>query len=130
MKTTNPQEADWLEEDEEIAFEVPGIDDCGHLYSLTSRDGNSSVYIRVEENPETGKYHAALTVDVSAEGDDCDNFCDDLPADEGPFGLPEHACAANLATARGWFRNNRLAFIYCDDSRRIARKYPYGLAPA
>lgn len=123
MRTTNPQEADWLEEDEEIAFEVPGIDDCDHLFNRASRDGNSSVYIRVEENPETGKYHAALTVDT-------EHFVEDLPADEGPFGLPEHACAANLATAREWFKDNHLAFVYCDQSRRIARKYPRGLAPA
>lgn len=127
MKTTNPQEADWTEE--ETAFEVPGIDDCGHLYNLTSRDGNSSVYIRVQED-ENGKFHAAMTVDVSAEGDDGDNFCDDLSADEGPFDLPEHAAAANLAAAREWFKNNRLAFVYCTDSRRIARKFPRGLAPA
>ncbi len=127
MKTTNPQEADWTED--EPAFEVPGIDDCDHLYSLTSRNGNSSVYIRVQEDEE-GKFHAAMTVDVSAEGGDCDNFCEDLPAEEGPFGLPEHACAANLAAAREWFRDNRLAFVYCDNSRRIAKKYPHGLAPA
>lgn len=104
--------------------EVPGIDDCDFLYSLTSRSGDSSVYIRVQET-SPGKYHAALTVDVNA--DDGDNFCQDLPGEEGPFSLPEHACAANMGTAREWFRDSRLAFVYCNNSRKIARKYPHGL---
>lgn len=118
MKTTNPQEADWTED--EPAFEVPGIDDCDHLFSLTSRDGNSSVYIRVQADDD-GKFHAAMTVDVSAEGGDCDNFTEDLPAEEGPFDSEFAACAANLPTAREWFKDNHLAFVYCDDSRRVAK---------
>lgn len=102
--------------------DVPGIDDCDYLYSLASRGGDSSVYIRVHEH--RGKFYAAIAVDCNApEGD---NFTEDLPAFSGPFGLPEHACAANLETAREWFRNNRLAYVYCDDSRRIARKYHSG----
>lgn len=125
MSIQNPQWDDY--NDEETAPEVPGIDDCDFLYSLSSRSGDSSVYIRVQET-SPGEYHAELTVDCNApEGD---NFVDDLPGDYGPFKLPEHACAANLENAREWFRDNGLAFVYCSQARRVARKYPHGLAPA
>lgn len=107
-------------EPENDAPDVPGIDDCDYLYSLSSRSGDSSVYIRVHET-SPGEYHAALTVDSS-------NFCEDLPGESGPFKLPGHACAANLEHAREWFKDNRLAYVYCNDSRRVARKYPHGLA--
>lgn len=97
---------------------VPGIDDCDVLYSLSSRSGNSSVYIRVHEIAH-GKWRAALTVDSNApEGD---NFCEDLPADGELHGIPELAFRANVETARQWFRDNGLAYVYCDASRRIVK---------
>lgn len=97
---------------------VPGIDDCDQLYSLSSRSGDTSVYIRVHE-VESGKYAAALTVDSNApEGG---NFCEDLPADEELHGTPELAFRANVETARQWFKDNRLAYVYCNGSRRIVR---------
>lgn len=108
----------------EIETEVPGIDDCDFLYSLSSRSGNSSFYIRVQET-SPGVYHAETTVDSNApEGS---NFCEDGDCNPGPFKLPEHACAANLEHARQWFHDNGLAYVYCTDSRRVARKYPHGL---
>lgn len=124
MKMTPPYlEEDYDDSDETATPEVPGIDDCDFLYSLCSRSGNSSVYIRVKET-SSGTYHAAMTVDVDApEGD---NYVDSLPAEEGPFKLPEHACAANLEYAREWFRDNRLAYVYCSNTRKVARKYHAG----
>ena len=99
--------------------EVLGIDECDYLYSLSSRSGDSSVYTRVQEG-EDGFYWAAMTVDCDhPEGD---NFCEDLSCDEGPFTTPEDACAANLRYAREWFADNRLTYVYCNDTRRIARR--------
>lgn len=125
MQLTPPYlEQDYDDSDESPAFEIPGIDDCDFLYSLYSRSGDDSVYIRVHEcNP--GEYHAALTVDSET-----GHFVEDIPGNPGPFKLPEHACAANLELARDWFRQNKLAYCYCNASQKVARKYPHGLAPA
>jgi hypothetical protein len=120
MQLTPPYlEADYSE-DEDTDFSIPRIDDCDHLYSLTSRDGNSSVYIQVKEFDDG--FRAALTVD-------CEHFAQDIPADVGPFETPESACKANLETARDWFRCNQMAFVYCGNSRKIARRKPNLIAP-
>ena len=115
----NYEEPDYNDSDDaDKAIEVPGIDDCDYLYSLSSRSGHSSVYIRVHE-VEPGKYKAAISVDSNApEGD---NFCEDLPDDGELHGIPELAFRANVEAAREWFRDNRLAFVYCSDSRRIVK---------
>jgi hypothetical protein len=115
MKLTPPYLEEFHPEDGETDFDIPGIDDCDHLYNLASRDGNSSVYIRVQEFDDG--FRAALTVD-------CEHFVEDIPADVGPFETPESACKTNLETAREWFRDNRMAFVYCSNSRKIARRKP------
>jgi hypothetical protein len=109
---------DYPETDEPETFDVPGIDDCDFPYSLSSRSGDSSVYIRVQQfGPQD--FRAAMSVETNhPEGD---NFMDSLPADEGPHGTPELAFRANVEAARQWFRDNGLAFVYCSDSRRIVR---------
>ena len=54
--------------------EVPGIDDCDHLFSCTSRDGNESLYVRAQEFTFEGKvyYATAITFDGA-------NHCQDNP---------------------------------------------------
>lgn len=118
-----PDFESYPEDDEDIAPSVPGIDDCDHLYSLSSRSGDTSVYLRIQE-AKPGRYYCQLTVDSNApEGD---NFVEDITGIEGPYALPEFAFRDNVEAAREWFRNNRLAYVYCSDSRRIvkSRQYP------
>lgn len=104
---------DTYPEDDDHDVVVPGIDECDHLFSLTSRCGDFSVYTRVQED-EDGKFHAALSVDTPF-------FADGLPADRGPHNTPREAFLANLETSRGWFKDNSLQFVYCDDARRAVR---------
>jgi hypothetical protein len=124
MQLTPPYlETDYDDSDDPPSVEVPGLDDCDYIYSLSSRSGHTSVYIKVHECLP-GKFYAELIVDSSApEGD---NFATTIPGERGPFRLPEHACAANLEDARAWFRSCGLAFVYCTDSRRVAKKYNGG----
>ena len=115
MSIQNPQWDDWDESEDNEDFTVPGIDDCDFLYSLTSRNGNDAVYIRIHQfGPQD--FRAAITVDSET-----GHFVEDLPANEGPHGIPELAFRANVEAARKWFRDNGLAYVYCDDSRRIVR---------
>lgn len=98
-----------------ITPDVPGIDDCDHLFSLTSPSGCSSVYIRVQQHGSV--YYAAGTVDSDApEGP---NDCSDFPLDEGPFDSPDTALLHNVEAAREWFRDNGLRYVYCNDTRKI-----------
>ena len=114
MNLTPPYlEQDYDDSDGPSKFDVPGIDDCDHLYVLTSRDGNTSVYIRVHEN--LGAFFAAVSLDA-------ENFACDILSESGPFDTPEHACADNLQIAREWFKGNSLGFVYCSESRKIARR--------
>lgn len=101
----------------EPEIEVPGIDDCDHLYSLSSRSGDDSVYIRVHQFDDG--YFAQLTVDSET-----GHFVDDIGGIEGPYDLPEFACRELVETARQWFRDNGLAYVYCDETRCIVRADP------
>jgi hypothetical protein len=119
MQLTPPYLEDDFPEDDDDSFEVPGIDDCDHLFSASSHDGNSSVYCRVhpkEDGLGPNRFAAALTVD-------CEHFTDSLPADEGPHDTPEGAFLANVRHIREWFKDNSIRLYWCENSKPVLRRF-------
>lgn len=98
-------------------MKIPGIDDCDYLYSLSSRDGETSAYLKVQENPRTGKYHCELIWD-----DDVGHYCGDIPCEAGPFKTPEDAILENVDMMRHLFTDQGISFVYCNDTRKVVRK--------
>lgn len=117
----NPMYADYPEDDEP-AFEIPGIDDCDYLYSAS--DGDTCIYIAVQEHPyEPGIYYANVIIDCES-----GSFCDDLETMAGPFETPEDACR-QLAHHFDWFLDNPSGddpqpIGYCDETAKILGPHP------
>jgi hypothetical protein len=96
-------------------IEIPGIDDCDMLYSLCTRDGNDSVYIRCQEVGD--KWYYQCTIDCNT-----GSFCDNYGSQEGPFDSPEEAAMHALPAAKEWFYDNDVRFVYDNDLRCLVRK--------
>lgn len=91
--------------------DVPGIDDCDILLSCSSRDGEESLYCRIQEFEfEARTYYAcALTWDGT-------NYCHDLPFPE--YGLNKEQIAFWLVESarESWGKGN---FVKCLDTRKL-----------
>lgn len=93
----SPQWDNWTEDEPD--FEIPGIDDCSHLFTLS--DGDGSLYIRIQEHPgEPGIFYASATIDSEAGA-----FVEDLETMAGPYDSPAHALK-DLAHHASWFDDN------------------------
>ncbi len=90
----------------------PGIDDCDHLFTVSSRDGDTSLYARAQEFTFEGKtlYATALTLD-SEEAHDVH----DLPFPKYATSLTQ---AANwlVESAREQFGKGN--FCQCSETRK------------
>jgi hypothetical protein len=93
--------------------DVPGIDDCDDLFTCSSRDGEESLYARIQDFTFEGKtyYACALTWDGK-------NNCHDIPFPE--YGFNKNQIAHWLVeTAREqWGKGN---FVKCLDTRKYTR---------
>ena len=95
---------------------IPGIDDCDCLYSVSSRDGRITLYLRVQCGKK-GKWYCALTAD-----NDVEHYVDDIQCHEGPFDSTDKALIKNIGLMRASFANKGASYVYCDRTRKIVRR--------
>jgi hypothetical protein len=93
--------------------EVPGIDDCDHLFSVSSRDGDESIYIRCQEFEwEGGTYYATAGTWDS----DTAHAVDSYPVPAYAETLKQ---AATWAVEAGRDKFGSGNFVKCSDTRKL-----------
>ncbi len=100
------------------SMQIPGIDDCDHLFSASSRNGMDAIYIRIKEYEFDGRvfYYYQKTLDCES-----NHSCDDLGGIEGPFFNLKTLLFQAAEESREWFKGNEYANNYTWDTEW--RKY-------
>jgi hypothetical protein len=92
--------------------DVPGIDDCDLLFTMSSKNGQDNVYICCQQFDDGIWANGIL---------DVGSYCDSPLQEQGPFKTFDDAfwgCAGLF----DWFADNGIRGYWCNNSKRVIRR--------
>ena len=97
---------------------IPGIDDCDHLLTASSRKGDDTIYVHITEIEFSGKpwFYYQITVDS-----DSGHFAADYTGIEGPCANLKQLAHEAADYAREWFKDNRLQYAWDSEFKKLLK---------